>query len=224
MKVVAIIPAAGTGKRFGSKTPKQFLKDSGREVIAQTLERFNSCKAVDEIIVAAMPEHFVRLSMIVRKNNFRKVTTIVEGGKTRHDSVHNALMISGCSKNDIVLVHDSVRPFVSSQLIIETIHHAQKFKCAIPVLPISETVKKISKNDYVENTIDRSTLATAQTPQGFRFGVLQSAFQFAKQKRFNGTDESSIVEYAGHKVKIFPGEPGNIKITIKDDLKKLKTK
>ena len=221
MKVVAIIPAAGTGSRVGAKIPKQYLKFNGLELIAHTVAKFNSCREISEIIISAMPEHFVRLSTIIRKNNFRKVKTIVEGGATRHDSVQNALSVSGCSVNDIVLVHDSVRPFVSARLIKETITQTAKHKCAVPVLPIAETVKKISKYDFVDETLDRSTLATAQTPQGFRADILESSFQHAKKMKFNGTDESSIVEFAGHKVKTFPGEQSNIKITTKEDLKKL---
>jgi 2-C-methyl-D-erythritol 4-phosphate cytidylyltransferase len=219
MRVVAIIPAAGTGQRMGSAIPKQYLKLDGKEIIAHTIGKFNSCKEVDDIIIAAMPQHFVRLSKIIRKYRFRKARTIVEGGKTRHESVHNALKISGCGDSDIVLVHDSVRPFVSGKLIRNTIFHAKKHKCAIPVMPIAETVKKIGTSGIIESTIDRSTLCAAQTPQGFRFDVLKDAFQFSETKKFVGTDESSIAEFAGNKVKTFPGEATNIKITLKEDLK-----
>lgn len=219
MRVVAIIPAAGTGKRIGTAVPKQYLKLEGKEIIAHTIGKFNSCREVDEIIIAAMPEHFVRLSMIIRKNGFRKARTLVEGGATRHESVSNALKVSGCASGDIVLVHDSVRPFVSSKLIRSTIYHARRFHCAIPVMPVSETVKMLNKKGYVVKTVDRSWLATAQTPQGFRFELLMSAFETAGRKKFTGTDESSVAEFAGCKVKTFPGEKVNIKITVKEDLK-----
>ncbi len=224
MKVVAVIPAAGSGKRIGTSLPKQFLKFNGKEIIAYSIEKFNSCSDVDEIIIAAMPEHFVRLSKIIRKYGYRKAGTIVEGGATRQESVHNALKVSGCSANDIVLVHDAVRPFVTSKLIRLTVGHVLKFKCCIPVLPVVETVKRISRSGYIEETIDRSLLASAQTPQGFRFGILKSAFEYADATGYKGTDEASIAENAGYKIKTFPGERTNIKITLKEDIKSLKAK
>lgn len=219
MKVVVVIPAAGTGSRIGGPLPKQYLKISGKEIIAHTMEKFNSCREVDRIIIAAEPGHFVRLSAIIRKNRLRKAKTIVEGGKTRQQSVFNALKVSGCSAGDIVLVHDSVRPFVSKELIRSTIRHAKRYKCALPVMPVSDTVKKIGRDGIVKETIDRNMIVTAQTPQGFRFDTLFRAFEKAASKRFDGTDESSVAEFAGCKVKTFPGEKGNIKITVKEDLK-----
>lgn len=219
MKVVVVIPAAGTGSRIGGPIPKQYLKTGGKEIIAQTISKFNSCREVDSIIIAAEPGHFVRLSAIIRKYDLRKAKTIVEGGKTRQESVFNALKVSGCAAGDIVLVHDSVRPFVSGELIRRTIMNAKKYKCALPVMPVSDTVKKIGKDGVVKETIDRNVLVTAQTPQGFRFDILYRAFEKAAAKRFAGTDESSVAEFAGCKVKTFPGESNNIKITLREDLK-----
>jgi 2-C-methyl-D-erythritol 4-phosphate cytidylyltransferase len=220
MKVVVVIPAAGTGSRIGGPLPKQYLKISGKEIIAHTIEKFNSCREVDRIIIAAEPGHFVRLSAIIRKHKLRKAKTIVEGGKTRQQSVFNALKVSGCESGDIVLVHDSVRPFVSGELIRRTIMNAKKYKCALPVMPVSDTVKMIGKNGVVKETIDRNAIVTAQTPQGFRFETLYRAFEKADAKRFAGTDESSVAEFAGSKVKTFPGESRNIKITLREDLKR----
>lgn len=219
MKVVVVIPAAGTGRRIGGPVPKQYLKTDGKEIIAQTISKFNSCREVDRIIIAAEPVHFVRLSAIIRKYDLRKAKTIVEGGKTRQESVFNALKVSGCGAGDIVLVHDSVRPFVSRELIRRTIMNAKKYKCALPVMPVSDTVKKIGKDGVVMETIDRNAIVTAQTPQGFRFETLYRAFEKAAAKHFAGTDESSVAEFAGCKVKTFPGERNNIKITLREDLK-----
>lgn len=222
MKKVVIIPAAGTGSRVGAKIPKQYIKSAGKEIIAHTLFRFNSCRDIDEIVLAAMPEHFVRLAAIIRKYGLRKAVMIAEGGKTRHDSVFNALRLLKCRNDDIVLVHDSVRPFVSDGLIRRTIENAVRFRAAVPVMPVNDTVKKITKGGFIAETADRSELATAQTPQGFRYGLLMKSFEKAREDGFKGTDESSVAEHAGYRVRSFPGEPGNIKITLKEDIKKLK--
>ncbi len=219
MKVKVIIPASGRGVRFGSKTPKQFLKIEGREIILRTIEKFHSIKLIDEIIISTKSECFVKLNNLIKKNKFSKVKKVVEGGKLRQDSVYNALLHLECSADDIILVHDAVRPFISPKKITELINEAVKVKCVIPGLPVTETVKKVNKKNEVITTVDRNGLWTIQTPQAFTYDVLKKSFEKAYKEKFTGTDESSIVENAGYKVKVINGEIANIKITLKEDLK-----
>lgn len=219
LKVTVIIPASGSGERFGGKVPKQFLKVKGREVIAHTIAKFTRIRKVDEIIISTKPEYFVRMGMIVRKNNFKKVKRITEGGERRQDSVYNALLQTDGKDDSIILIHDAVRPFITEKKIREVIKAAEKNVCVITGLRISETIKRTDKNDFVTETINRTNVRAIQTPQAFRKNILMRSFEKAYEENFTGTDEAAIVEHAGFKVKVIDGEKTNIKITHKEDLK-----
>ena len=218
MKVKVIIPASGSGERFGSKIPKQFLKIEGKEIIALTLEKFNSIKLIDEIIISTKLEYFVKISAILKKYNLRKVSKIVEGGKRRQDSVYNALITSESDYDDMLLIHDAVRPFISKKKIMELIKAAEKEKCVILGLPVNETIKRTDKNNIITETIDRDNVWAIQTPQAFRYDILLKSFEKAYEENFTGTDEAAIVENAGFRVKVMMGEKGNVKITFREDI------
>jgi 2-C-methyl-D-erythritol 4-phosphate cytidylyltransferase len=219
MSFYVIIPASGSGKRFAGKTPKQFIKISGKELIAHTLEKFNSIRGIDSIVIAAQKIFFDKLIKIVFENNISKVIKIVEGGEKRMDSVYNALMNLNCRKSDFILIHDAVRPFVSADLINRIIIEAKKFKSVIPGIIISDTVKRTDNKLIVQNTIPRENLYRIQTPQIFRYDILVKSFEKAYRDNYIGTDEAAIVEHAGYKIKITEGEDSNIKVTVKEDLK-----
>ncbi|MBK8550814.1 MAG: 2-C-methyl-D-erythritol 4-phosphate cytidylyltransferase [Ignavibacteria bacterium] len=219
MKVKVIIPASGSGERFGGKTPKQFLKIDGKEIIAHTLEKFNSISLIDEIIISTQLEYFVKLSTIIKKYNLKKVKKITEGGKLRQDSVYNALINLECDRDDLILVHDAVRPFISNKKIIELVKAAGKEKCVILGLPVNETIKRVDKNNIVTETLDRNNVWAIQTPQAFQYSILLNAFEKAMSENFIGTDEAAIVENAGIDVKVMEGEKRNIKITVKGDVR-----
>lgn len=220
MSIHAIIPASGSGVRFSGKTPKQFIKAGGKEIIAYTLNTFNRIREVDSIIIATRKEYFDRLIKIVFENRFDKVAKIVEGGEHRMDSVYNALMNTNCAKNDFIIIHDAVRPFVSHDLINRLIKEAKKQKVVIPGLLINDTVKRTDNKSIVKETVERENLYRVQTPQVFRYDVLIKSFEKAYKDNYLGTDEASITEHAGYKTKIINGETSNIKITVKEDLKK----
>lgn len=220
MSIKVIIPASGSGVRFGGNTPKQFLKIDGKEILAHTISSFHKINSIDEIIISAKAEYFERIKLIIRKHNFYKINKIVEGGKLRQDSVYRGLINLDCKIDDIVLVHDAVRPFVSPNKILEVIKEAKKSDSVILAMKVSETVKKVDKNNFVEKTIDREGLWSVQTPQAFRYDILKRSFEKAFKKKFIGTDESSIVEYSGYKVKVIEGEKENIKITVLSDIRK----
>lgn len=219
MKFFVIIPAAGTGKRFLGKTPKQFIKIAGKELISYTLEKFNSFAKIDSIIIATQKIYFDSLIRIVFENNIGKVTKIVEGGEMRMDSVYNALMNLSCSKNDFIMIHDAVRPFVSDNLMKRLLDETKKHPCVIPGMLINDTVKRTDAKMIVKDTISRENLYRIQTPQIFRYDILAKSFEKAYRDNYIGTDEAAIVEYGGYKIKLIEGEDTNIKITTKEDLK-----
>ena len=218
MKSVLIIPAAGTGSRFNSKIPKQFIKLDGKEIIIHTIERFSKLKEIDSIVIASQKEYFKKIIRLLLINGITKPAKIVAGGKERQDSVYNALINCGCEKGDIVLIHDSVRPFVSEKLIKKLIQTAIKYKAVIPVIPVNDTIKEVTNNTIVR-TILRDKLKRAQTPQVFEYSTLLNAFAYAKKTKFIGTDEAAVAEHNKIKVRAIEGELTNIKITQKSDLK-----
>lgn len=220
MGIKLIIPASGKGIRFGGNLPKQFLKIDGKEILAHSVSAFHSVKSIDEIIISTRKEYFERIKLIIRKNNFYKVKRIVEGGKLRQDSVYRGLMNLECGEKDLILIHDAVRPFVSPEIILKIIKTLKKEKCVVPGLPVSETMKKTDGKNYVMKTIDRENLWSIQTPQGFRCDILKKSFEKAIRDNFTGTDESSLAEYSGYRVKVIKGERENIKITLKEDVRR----
>jgi len=222
MKVKVIIPASGSGIRFGGINPKQFLKIGGREIISLTIEKFHSLNSIDEIIIPTKKEYFNRIKSIIRKNDFYKVKKITEGGKLRQDSVYKGLLNLECENNDLIMIHDAVRPFISKKKISELIKEAKIENCVILGLRINDTVKKINSKNFVEKTVSREDLWWIQTPQIFRCDILKRSFETAMKDKFVGTDESAIVEYSGYKIKVIEGEKENIKITVRGDVRREK--
>ncbi|MDP3148426.1 MAG: 2-C-methyl-D-erythritol 4-phosphate cytidylyltransferase [Ignavibacteria bacterium] len=220
MKIVAIIPAAGIGKRFGGITPKQFLKVNGKEIVAHTLEVFQKAKKVDEIIVAASKEEFPRIIKLQKKYNLTKLQIIVEGGKERQDSVYNALIFADLNKNDLVIVHDAARPLLPEKVLADAIHCAEKNGNALVCLQAKDTLLKKTNREHTY--LNRSQVYYVQTPQIFRYDQLLSAFEKAKKEKFVGTDESMLVQRTKKKIHLSEGSPLNFKITTKDDLEMLK--
>jgi len=215
MKVGAIIPAAGRGKRIGASVPKQFLEIQGRPLLHHTLMVFASCKLIDYVVLV-MPRADVDEMGEDWLNKYEIVRKVVVGGEQRQDSVYNGFS-SLEEGTDIVVVHDGVRPFTTPQMIIATVEAAQQHGAAITAIPVSDTVKQAA-DGFVKQTVSRDGLWRVQTPQAFQYGLLQQAFEKAKKDSYYGTDEGSLVEYLGERVKIVPGSELNIKITQKEDL------
>ena len=215
MKVGAIIPAAGRGKRIGASVPKQFLEIQGKPLLHHTLTVFASCKLIDYVVLA-MPRADVDEMGEDWLNKYEIVREVVVGGEQRQDSVYNGFN-SLEEGTDIVVVHDGVRPFTTPQMIIATVEAAQQHGAAITAIPVSDTVKQAA-DGFVKQTVPRDGLWRVQTPQAFQCVLLQQAFKKAKKDSYYGTDEGSLVEYLGERVKIVPGSELNIKITRKEDL------
>ena len=216
MKISAIIPAAGQGTRMGSAIPKQFLLLQGKPILHHTLRAFEASGQVDSVILV-VPE---KDSAAAKKEwllGYDIVKKIVVGGKERQDSVYNGFQALDAD-TDVVLVNDGVRPFVTGDMILRAIEAAKNFGAAITAIPVNDTIKLADADGFVEKTVDRSGLWRVQTPQAFQYAVLNEAFQKAVQDSYYGTDEGSLLEYAGKKVKIIEGSEMNIKITRQEDL------
>jgi 2-C-methyl-D-erythritol 4-phosphate cytidylyltransferase len=231
MKVVVIIPAAGLGTRMApggsakTKIPsKQFTQLGGTPILIHTLRRFLACPRVTEIWVALRKDEipgFRERLQTEAAGVLQNKVELVEGGEHRQHSVANALAAVSAAPDDVVLVHDAVRPFVTPEIIDEVIRGAEKFGAAIAGLPAVDTIKKVERTAdgaLITATIPREHVVMAQTPQGFRYHVLKKAFDEATADGFMGTDEASLVERSGHEVAVVMGSPRNIKITSPGDM------
>jgi 2-C-methyl-D-erythritol 4-phosphate cytidylyltransferase len=233
MKVVAIIPAAGLGTRMApasdakakkSAASKQFFELGGTPVLIHTLRKFAASSEVSEIYVALRANEIdgfrTRLEKEAKDLSHKKIE-LVEGGEHRQQSVASAMLAVSAAPDDIVLVHDAVRPFVTPEIIHEVIEAAAKYGAAIAGMPAMDTVKQVdrtSEGAVITATVPRERVVMAQTPQGFRYSVLKKAFDEATADGFLGTDEASLVERSGHQVAVVMGSPRNIKITTPADM------
>ena len=227
MKVFVVIPAAGLGTRMsavpaGAKSKsKQFFELQGTPILIHTLRKFDACDLVSEIVVALRANETASFSALIAGEPFHKPIRFVEGGEHRQDSVANALRSLDAAPDDIVLVHDAVRPFVDQETIVGVIEGVQKYGSAIAGIPAIDTVKQVERTAdgaVVVATVPRERMVMAQTPQGFRFDLLKRAFDEALADGFLGTDEASLIERAGGPVHVVMGSPRNIKITTPADL------
>ena len=227
MKVVVIIPAAGLGTRMAKagarpgQATKQFAEIDGKPILLHTLEKFAQVPRVAEIYIAVRENETERLREFLSAQRLRPKTHVVVGGDHRQHSVANALATVKAEADDVVLVHDAVRPFVDSEIIEKVIECAAKYGAAIAGVPAVDTIKQVERTAdgaIITSTIPRERVVMAQTPQGFRYALLKRAFDEAAQDGFIGTDEASLVEREGHLVAVVMGSPQNIKITTPGDL------
>ncbi len=217
MKNVVIIAAGGRGHRMGQPVCKQFLKLKGISIIARTIRRFQECPAIDGILVGITPgekEYFKE--KILKETGGKKLIGIISGGSERQETVWNCLEALP-EKCEIVLVHDGVRPFVSTRLIEQVVKKARDKGAVVPGLPAEETTKLISDGVVVE-TLDRRNIWLIQTPQGFRKEIILNTYSEARRLGLLGTDDASLVEALGMQVHVIKGEKRNIKITTPTDL------
>jgi 2-C-methyl-D-erythritol 4-phosphate cytidylyltransferase len=231
MKVVVIIPAAGLGTRMASpakgKKPaasKQFTELKGTPILLHTLRKFAAVPEVSAIYVALRANEITGFRARLEKESkdiLAKPVHLLEGGEHRQHSVANALAVVQGDDNDIVLVHDAVRPFVTTEIIREVIQGAEKHGAAIAGMPAVDTIKQVDRTAegaLITATVPRERVVLAQTPQGFRYSVIKKAFDEAAADGFIGTDEASLVERSGHEVAVVMGSPRNIKITTPADM------
>ena len=213
-KRYAIIVAGGSGKRFGSELPKQFLPLDGKAVLMRTIEKFDQAGAT--IVVVLPAEHQQMWIDMCKESNFAVTHTIANGGKTRFESVKNGIAaIEELADGDLVAVHDGVRPLASVELLSRCYSTAQETGSAIPVVNPSDSIRQVM-NDGTSHQLLRSSLRAVQTPQTFRAELLKGAYDVKESPLF--TDDASVVESAGHQVTLVEGEVTNIKITTPIDM------
>jgi 2-C-methyl-D-erythritol 4-phosphate cytidylyltransferase len=234
MKVIVIIPAAGLGSRMApaaaakaakkTQSSKQFTELAGTPILIHTLRKFAAVDAVTEIWVALRQNEidgFRERLKAEAKDLLKKKIEFVTGGEHRQQSVENALKAIAAGPDDIILVHDAVRPLVTGEIIFDVIEAAKKYGAAIAGLPAVDTVKQVERTAegaIIKTTIPRASVVLAQTPQGFRYSVIKKIFGEAAADGFMGTDEASLAERSGHEVWVVMGSPRNIKITNPGDM------
>ncbi len=222
MKYTFIVAAAGVGKRMGLGYPKQFLEWVGKPVFIHTLEKIEKNNLVTDIVVVTGEEYIGTVEDYCRKYAITKLKCVVAGGKERQDSIYNALQ--ECRDSDLIGVQDGVRPFVEERFIEDAwkvLSEDDSIQGTVVGVPVKDTIKVVDEDGIILSTPQRSTLAAAQTPQVFRGEVLVAAYEKARSEGYLGTEDSSLVEYMGVRVKMVEVSYGNIKITTKEDLKYL---
>jgi len=218
MAVLALIPAAGRGKRMGADVSKQFLELAGRPILAHTLDLFQASPLVDAIILVVPPhEQAACRRQVLAGGNYDKLRPLVDGGAERQDSVRNGLRAAGAASDDIVLIHDGVRPLLDPRSLPALVEVARTGNGAVLGVPVKDTVKQV-RDGHIEGTPPRESLWLAQTPQAFPFGLIAEAHERAFAESFTGTDDASLVERLGRTVSMVRGDYRNLKITTPEDL------
>jgi len=207
-----ILAGGGRGERLNFSIPKSFLKLEGKILFLYSIEKFQNL--VDKIFLA-LPKEYIEKGKEILKNKFPDII-IVKGGEKRQDSVFNCLKL--IKEDGIVLIHDVARPFVSENLIKRVIEGTERYGACIPVLKITDTIKKV-KNNFAFKTLNRENIFLVQTPQGFKLDLIKKAYIEGKRKNITGSDDSFFLEKIGYnKIYCIEGERKNIKITYPEDL------
>ncbi|PYQ30968.1 MAG: 2-C-methyl-D-erythritol 4-phosphate cytidylyltransferase [Acidobacteria bacterium] len=206
--VVVIVPAAGTGSRFGGALPKQFQTLAGKPMIQHVTERFMHDALVSRVIV---PVADVLLAKMKSSDRVR----FVAGGETRMQSVIRGL--AEADDAELIAVHDAARPLFSIELFHAVVDAAREFGAALPVIPVADTIHRMNTDGTVAQTLDRSMLGAAQTPQVFRAQILRDVLARAQREGIEGTDEAGLAARFGYRVRAVTGDPRNLKITIPED-------
>ena len=218
MKADAVIVSAGKGHRFMEGKKKQFYFLADKPILAHTLHKFENCPLIRSILLVVGQEDMdYCLSEIIEKYQFRKISQVVPGGKRRQESVKNGIDVLP-KGTEVVVIHDGVRPFVTIEMIEESIRSAARLQAVVMAMPVKETIKMVQQDGTILKTIDRESLWQIQTPQTFQVNVIKEAHHRATEDGFVGTDDASLVERLGIKVHILPGSYNNIKITTPEDL------
>jgi 2-C-methyl-D-erythritol 4-phosphate cytidylyltransferase len=218
MAVHALIPAAGSGRRMGAGGNKQYLEFGGRPILAYTLARLAALTVIDalHVIVAEEERQFCR-EQVVDRFGLAKVYSLVAGGAERQDSVRHGLAACGAADDDLILIHDGVRPFFPAGQLDLLLTAAAADGAALLAIPAQDTIKEVVAGRVVR-TLERGRLWQVQTPQAFRFAVIRDAHQRAAAAGFAGTDDAALVEWCGGPVGVVAGSPYNFKITTPADL------
>lgn len=218
MSVVVLIPAAGMGRRMGAAVNKQYLPLYDRPILAHTIALFEDHPRVDRIhVIIPAAEMAQCRAEVLEPHGFRKVGELIAGGAERQDSVRNGLLACGAEPDDVVLIHDGVRPLMPAAVIDRVIDRVIAEGACVVGVPVKDTIKQV-QDGLITGTPDRRFLWQAQTPQAFRFGQILRAHEQAVEDGFCGSDDASLVERLGLPVGMIEGSYRNIKITTPEDL------
>ncbi len=215
--VGVVIAAGGKGRRMGSTRPKQFLRIGREMILERTVAAFQHHGLITSIVVVVPKRFVVSVRRALPERSYDKVRAVVAGGRERQDSVRRGLEAFEKPPH-IVLVHDGVRPLIDGKTITAVIDAAARYGAAVVATPLTDTVKMEGKKNFAERTLPRHRLWAVQTPQGFRYRLLLKASRAAQKAGYVGTDEASLVERLGRRVRLVVGSADNIKITTPKDL------
>lgn len=215
--VTSIVVAAGSGSRMGTQTKKQYLCLNNKPLFIYTLESMEKQDKVKDTVLVVPPNDVDYCKSLIKKYFIEKVSNVVSGGDTRGASVYNGLQVVAM-ESEFVVVHDGARPFLSQKVLNDALEIGVKEGAAIVAVPVKDTIKEVSPDGVVRNTLERSALWSVQTPQVFSKDLLVNCYEKALKEGFKGTDDASLVEAYGHTVKVVMGDYKNIKITTKEDI------
>lgn len=215
--MAALILAAGEGKRMGLGFNKVLVPLGGKPLLAHTLTIWQEAEGIDEVVVVTGQKDVESVRKLVTRFGFRRVTGVLEGGKTRQESAYKGLIHLKKSGPEVVLIHDGARPFITAEQVQRLAEAVRRHGAATLAVPVKDTLKKVV-GDQVSTTVDRSDLWAAQTPQGFQYSLILEAHEKAAAQGLKATDDAQLVERLGHPVHIVLGSSTNIKVTTPDDL------
>lgn len=211
-KTGAIIVAAGKGERMGG-VDKIFASLAGKPLLAWTVETFENCPAIDQIVIVLGKHNIEAGKRLAVEYGWKKVKDICIGGKERYESVSNGLkLLKNC---EWIVIHDGARPLVTQKLIEQGLEEAKERGAAVAAVPVTDTIKMSSDEGFIAETPPRNKLWAVQTPQVFRFDIIEKAYTAVDK---SATDDAMLVEKLGYRVKLYPGSYDNIKITTPVDL------
>jgi len=218
-KVYGIILASGVGERFGQHIPKQFIKIAGKTIIEHTVEKFEKNDNIDEIIIVINPTFRSLMEEILLKNNYTKVSKLLNGGATRRES--SAVAINALTDDHAkVLIHDAVRPFVSDRIINECVQALDKYQAVDVAIPAADTIIQVDDESHITNIPKRKYMMRGQTPQAFRLGIIKKAHELVEtDSDASFTDDCGLIlKYQLSEVYVVQGEERNIKITYPEEI------
>ncbi|MDY6065806.1 MAG: 2-C-methyl-D-erythritol 4-phosphate cytidylyltransferase [Finegoldia sp.] len=216
MYISAIIAAAGSSHRMGTKIAKQFLKIKEKMIIEYTLDTFNSIDDIDEIVLVIRERDRDIVNELIERNSYKNIKLVV-GGDTRERSTYNGLK-AVCDKTDIVICHDGARPFIKKEKILESINALGDYDGVVVAVKAKDTIKYVNSDMKIVNTPNRSNLYMAQTPQVFKYEAIKEAYKMVFDEKISVTDDSSLMEILGKDIRVIEGNYNNIKITTMEDL------